>query len=46
MLVFMLVLTGSKWRAMRVFNTGLSTAAVKVANCIICPGAIPDEDVK
>ena len=31
---------------MRVFNTGLSTAAVKVANCIICPGAIPDEDVK
>ena len=32
LLVFMLVLTGWKWRAMRVSNTGLSTAAVKVVS--------------
>ena len=37
LLVFMLVLTGWKWRAMRVSNTGLSTAVVKVANFIIYP---------
>ena len=37
MLVFMLVLTGLKWRAMKVFNTGLSTAAVKVVNFLIYP---------
>ena len=39
LLVFMLVLTGWKWRAMRVSNTGLSTAVVKVANFIIYPRA-------
>ena len=37
LLVLMLVLTDWKWRAMRVSNTGLSTAVVKVANFITYP---------